>query len=42
VTNPNWDPAQGEVPRPGTISEAMEHSQKGAYHNGPQKEPTSS
>jgi hypothetical protein len=26
---PKWDPAQGEAPRPETITEAMEHSQKG-------------
>ena len=26
---PKWDPAQGEAPRPDTITEAMEHSQKG-------------
>jgi hypothetical protein len=29
VTGPKWDPAQGVVPRPDTITEAMEHSQKG-------------
>ena len=29
ATGPKWDPAQGEVPRPDTITEAMEHSQKG-------------
>jgi hypothetical protein len=23
VTNPNWDPSQGEVPRPDTITDAM-------------------
>jgi hypothetical protein len=28
VTGPKWDPAQGEVPRPDTITEALEHSQK--------------
>jgi hypothetical protein len=28
-TAPKWDPAQGEVPRPDTITEAMESSQKG-------------
>jgi hypothetical protein len=27
---PKWDPAQGEVPRPDTITEAIEHLQKGA------------
>jgi hypothetical protein len=30
MTGPKWDPAQGEVPRPDTITEAMEHSQKGS------------
>jgi hypothetical protein len=29
VTGPKWDLAQGEVPRPDTITEAMECSQKG-------------
>ena len=29
VTGPKWDPAQGEGPRPDTIIEAMEHSEKG-------------
>jgi hypothetical protein len=28
VTGPKWDPAQREVPRSDTISEAMECSQK--------------
>ena len=28
MTGPKWDPAQGEVPRPDTITEAMECSQK--------------
>jgi hypothetical protein len=28
VTSPKWDLAQGEVPKPDTITEAMEHSQK--------------
>jgi hypothetical protein len=28
----SMDPAQGEVPRPDTITEAMECSQKGIYH----------
>ena len=27
VTGPKWDPAQGEVPRPATVTEAMESSQ---------------
>ena len=29
VTGSKWDPDQGDVPRPDTITEAMEHSQKG-------------
>jgi hypothetical protein len=33
ATGPKWDSAQGEVPRPDTITEAMEGSQKGIYHN---------
>jgi hypothetical protein len=33
TTGPKWDPAQGEVPRPHTITEAMERSQKGTYHD---------
>ena len=37
MTGPKWDPAQGEVPRPDTITEAMEHSQKGTYHDCPPK-----
>jgi hypothetical protein len=32
----------GRVPRPNTISEAMEHSQNGTYHDCPLKDPTSS
>jgi hypothetical protein len=42
VTGPRWDPAQGEVPRPDTITEAMEHSHKGTYHDCPLKDPISS
>jgi hypothetical protein len=42
ATGPQWDPAQGEVPRSDTITEAMECSQKGIYHDCPQKDPTSS
>ena len=37
MIGPKWDPAQGEVPRPDTITEAMEHSQKGTYHDCPPK-----
>jgi hypothetical protein len=29
VTGPKWDTAQGEVPRPDTITEAMECSKQG-------------
>ena len=32
-TGPKWNPAQGEAPRPDTITEAMECSQKGTYHD---------
>jgi hypothetical protein len=32
---PKWDPGQGVVPRPDTITEAMECSQKGIYHDCP-------
>jgi hypothetical protein len=39
---PKVDPAQGEVPRPDTITEAIECSQKGIYHDCPLKDPTSS
>jgi hypothetical protein len=39
---PKWDPAQEEAPRPDTITEAMQHSQKGTYHDCPLKDPTSS
>jgi hypothetical protein len=37
VTGPKWDPAQGEAPRPDTITKAMVCSQKGTYHDCPQK-----
>ena len=30
MTGSKWDPAQREVPKPDTITEAMEHSQKGS------------
>jgi len=39
---PKWDPAQGEAPRPDTITETMGHSQKGTYHDCSPKDPTSS
>jgi hypothetical protein len=44
VTGPNWDPAQGETPRPDTVADAVVCLQKGAWHgyspespNGQQK-----
>jgi hypothetical protein len=42
VTGPKWDPAQGEVPAPGTITEVMEYSQKGIYYDCPPRDPISS
>ena len=42
VIDPKWDPAQGEVPRPDIITEAMECSQNGTYHDCPLKDPRSS
>jgi hypothetical protein len=42
VTGPKWDPAQGEVPRSDTITEAMERLQKGTYYHCPLKDPISS
>ena len=42
ATGPKWDPAQEEAPRPDTITEAVECSQKGAYHDCPLKDPISS
>jgi hypothetical protein len=34
VTGQKWDPAQGDIPRPDTITETIEHSQKGIYWLG--------
>jgi hypothetical protein len=42
VTETKWNPAQGEAPRPDTITEAMECSQKEIYHDCPLKDPKSS
>jgi len=39
-TGPKWDPAQGEAPRPDTITKVMEHSQKETYHDCPLKHST--
>jgi hypothetical protein len=39
---PNWHPAQGDTPRPDSITEAMQCSHKGTYHDCPLKDPTSS
>jgi hypothetical protein len=41
VTGPKWGPIHWEVPRSNTITEAMECSQKGTYHDCPPKDPTS-
>jgi hypothetical protein len=41
-SNPKRDPAHGEVPRPDTITEAMEISLNIVYHDCPPKDPTSS
>jgi hypothetical protein len=41
VTGPKWDPGQGVFPRPDTITEAMECSQKVTYHDCSPKDPTS-
>jgi hypothetical protein len=35
ATGPKWDPGQGVILRPDTITEAMERSQKETYHNCP-------
>jgi hypothetical protein len=42
VTVPKWDPTQVAVPRSDTISEAIECTQKGTYHDCPLKHPKSS
>jgi hypothetical protein len=42
ATGPKWDPAHGEVPRPDIVTEAMERSQKGIYHDCPPKDLTRS
>ena len=42
VTGSNWKPTQEEAPRPDTITEAMECTQKGAYHDCHLKDPKSS
>jgi hypothetical protein len=41
VTRSIWVPSQ-ETPRPETITDAIVCSQKGAYHDSPLKDPTSS
>ena len=38
-TGQKWDPAQREVPRPETITEAMERSQKGTNHDHTPRRP---
>jgi hypothetical protein len=42
ATGRKWDPAQGEAPRPDTITEAIECSLKKTYHDYPLKDPSSS
>ena len=37
MTGPKWVPAGWKVPRPDTITEAMECSQKGIYYDCPPK-----
>jgi hypothetical protein len=32
-TGPKWDPPQRKIPLSDRITEAMEHSQKGTYHD---------
>jgi hypothetical protein len=39
ATGPKWDPAQGEIPRPDTIIETMEHSPKGTKQDSTWEEP---
>jgi hypothetical protein len=41
VTDPNWDPAQGEVPMPDTSTDAMVCLQIGTLHGCPLRDPTS-
>ena len=33
VTGPNWDPTQGEAPRPETITDGILYLQTVAYHD---------
>jgi hypothetical protein len=42
ATGPKWDPGQGEVPRPDTITEAIKNLQTGTYYDCPPKDPTNS
>ena len=37
MTGLKWDPAQGEAPKPDTVTEAMEHSQRRAIMTTLQK-----
>ena len=39
MTGPKWGPAQWEAPRPDTITEVIDRSQKGAHHDCPPKDP---
>ena len=42
VTDPKRDLAQGQVPRPDTITEAVEHSKRGTSNNCTPEDPRSS
>jgi hypothetical protein len=42
ATGSKSDPAQGEAPRPDTITEALEHTQKGTCHDHTPEDLTSS
>ena len=42
AADPNWDPAEGETPRPDTIIDTMVCLQTRPYHDCPPKCPTSS
>jgi hypothetical protein len=41
VTGPKWHPAQGEIPRPDTITNAMECPGKGTKHDHTPADPAS-
>ena len=41
MTGTKWDADRWEAPRSDIITEAMEHSQKGTYHDCTLEDPTS-